>query len=43
MADLFINPADGLLYNNVRAISEMQLTGLKLIYQSSVCYLSAPK
>lgn len=29
MADLFINPADGLLYNNVRATSEVQLDRLE--------------
>jgi len=29
MADLFINPADGLLYNNVRATSEVQLDWLE--------------
>ena len=29
MADLFVNPADGLLYNNVRATSEVQLDRLE--------------
>ncbi|GAB3307641.1 hypothetical protein GCM10027348_38860 [Hymenobacter tenuis] len=30
MAGLFINPADGLLYNNVRATSETHLDRLKV-------------
>lgn len=29
MADLFANPTDGLLYNNVRATSEVQLDRLE--------------